>query len=383
MMMIDVSEVVNWLGDGLVPVQAGGGATLGDFAFFKLILDALETKVSNFGGEVLDRSMKWVGFVGVTFLTLWLIIQGYRIMTGRSRTSVATVMSDAGWKAVIVSTAAAMSMFGDNLSGLLIADLQGVISTLITGDHALPAKQIDTALWQMQVALASIDAITVINDPVLSSEKQQAKFLIGFGTGGPAITAGAMLLLYQIALSLFIGLGPLFILCLLFEQTKGLFQKWLMYGIGTMFSMAVLSVMVGYALGIVIAVSKAFWVDTAVSGLLLGGDAGVSYSSQALQQGGLGLILTVLIISAPPMAAMFFQGTLGSFVAHSQMDGSRSGVLPAAQAPVAVTASAQRPVEAAEMHPQMVMPDVATRGVLTGPAHEPGRLGIANRRDAQ
>uniref|UniRef100_UPI003D3036BD type IV secretion system protein n=1 Tax=Klebsiella pneumoniae TaxID=573 RepID=UPI003D3036BD len=35
-----------------------------------------------------------------------------------------------------------------------------------------------------------------------------------------------------------VGLGPLFILCLLFDQTKQLFQRWLFYGIGTMFSMA-------------------------------------------------------------------------------------------------------------------------------------------------
>ncbi len=40
-------------------------------------------------------------------------------------------------------------------------------------------------------------------------------------------------LFYEVALALFIGLGPLFILCLLFEQTKTLFQKWLFYGIGT------------------------------------------------------------------------------------------------------------------------------------------------------
>jgi hypothetical protein len=37
----------------------------------------------------------------------------------------------------------------------------------------------------------------------------------------------------------------------------------------------------------------------------------------ALQQGGLGLVLTTLIVSAPPMAAAFFQGTLGSFMSYS------------------------------------------------------------------
>ena len=71
--------------------------------------------------------------------------------------------------------------------------------------------------------------------------------------GGPAVTAGSMLL-YKVALALFIGQGPLFILCLPFDQTKQLFQKWLFYGIGTMFLMAVLAAMITIALDIVIRV---------------------------------------------------------------------------------------------------------------------------------
>lgn len=46
-----------------------------------------------------------------------------------------------------------------------------------------------------------------------------------------------MLLLYKIAMVLFVGFGPLFILCLLLDQTKELFKRWLLYGLGTMFSM--------------------------------------------------------------------------------------------------------------------------------------------------
>jgi len=361
---------------------AEGGLTLGDFAFFSLILDALEKKVSNFGGEVLGRFMKWVGFMGVVLLTLWVVMQGYRIMTGRSRDSVLLTVSDVAWKALIVSMASTMSLFGKSLVVLLTSNVQGVISTLVTGQHELPAKQIDAVLWQMQVALASMDAITVINDPALEGERAQAKFLIGLGTGGPAITAGAMLLLYQIAISLFIGLGPLFILCLLFDQTKALFQKWLLYGIGTMFSMAVLSVMVGYALGIVIAVSKAFWVDTLATGLLLGGDGGTNYSSQAMQQGGLGLILTVLIVSAPPMAAMFFQGTLGSFIAHSQVGGAQPAPQNASAASVPGLVSASPQVSEQSAPAQLVLSGPAQRAALPGAAHEPGRLGLANKRDA-
>jgi type IV secretion system protein VirB6 len=49
------------------------------------------------------------------------------------------------------------------------------------------------------------------------------------------------------------------------------------------------------------------------------GDASTTdgINSMALQQGGLGLLLTTMIISAPPMAAAFFQGTLGQFSAYS------------------------------------------------------------------
>ncbi|WP_430542372.1 type IV secretion system protein [Stenotrophomonas maltophilia] len=180
----------------------------------------------------------------------------------------------------------------------------------------------------MQVALSSIDGIKILNDPGLQADKTRALWFIGMGTGGPAVTAGAMLLLYEVALALFIGLGPLFILCLLFDQTKQLFQRWLFYGIGTMFSMAVLAAMVSIALDMAIRVSTAFWSTALVNKFLLEGASSDGMTSQAMQQGGMGLILTTLILTAPPMAAMFFQGTLGSFMAYSQIGDS-----PVAQAP--------------------------------------------------
>ncbi|WP_428999236.1 type IV secretion system protein [Stenotrophomonas maltophilia] len=114
---------------------------------------------------------------------------------------------------------------------------------MVTGKNDSPEDQIDTSLAWMQAGLSDIDAIKVLDDGNLRDDKNRASRAVGLGTGGPAVTAGAMLLLYEVALALFIGLGPLFILCLLFDQTKRLFQRWLFYGIGTMFSMAVLAAM--------------------------------------------------------------------------------------------------------------------------------------------
>ncbi|MCD0264998.1 Type IV secretion system protein virB6, partial [Xanthomonas melonis] len=40
-------------------------------------------------------------------------------------------------------------------------------------------------------------------------------------------------------------------------------------------------------------------------------------SSQALQQGGIGLIMTMLIITIPTIAAALWQGNMGTFMAYS------------------------------------------------------------------
>jgi type IV secretion system protein VirB6 len=137
-----------------------------------------------------------------------------------------------------------------------------------------------------------------------------------------------MLLLKKIALALFIGFGPLFIICLLFKQTASLFSRWLLYGIGTLFSLAVLSVMITFAMQMLTAITASYIAQYVASMATNGALSTDGLNSMALQQGGIGLILTTLIISAPPMAAAFFQGTLGQFGAYSAF--GRIGEGPAA-----------------------------------------------------
>lgn len=296
-------------------------ASVGDFVFFRLILDYLRDEITNFGNGILSRMMTWVGTMALVLMTLWVLIQGFRIVTGRSRDSMAALMTNMARAALIVTVATSMAMFGTKLQNFLTGDVQDQITYIVTGKKSTAEELIDKNLGYMQLALTSVSVLDVAGDVALDSAKTRAMWFIGLGTGGPAVTAGAMLLLYQIALALFIGFGPLFILCLLFEQTKSLFQRWLFYGIGTMFSMAVLAAMTGIAMEMVARVAASFWGASAL-GALLGSNLTEGMSSMALQQGGMGLILTTLILTAPPMAAMFFQGTLGTFMAYSQIGGS-------------------------------------------------------------
>jgi type IV secretion system protein VirB6 len=84
-----------------------------------------------------------------------------------------------------------------------------------------------------------------------------------------------------------------------------------------LFSLGVLTVMIGLAMRMVGAVTAAFVAKYYASMALTGAAATDGINSMALQQGGMGLVLSTLIVMAPPIAASFFQGTLAQFSAYS------------------------------------------------------------------
>lgn len=292
-------------------------AGIGEFAFFKLVNDYLSAKIDEFGLELMGRFMTWATGIALTLVTLWILIAGYRIVTGQSREPMIALVTSMTRIAVIVGVATTMSVFGGDLHRTFTNDLDREVHGIFTGNSSRSsADAIDENLAYMQVALSAIDAVQIVDgDQQTYDEKARALMFAGFGTASPPMTAGAMLLLYKFTLALFVGLGPLFILCLIFDQTKDLFRKWLMYGLGTLFSMAMLSAVTAIALELASRVAVALWMAKAINGIL--GTDVEGLTTQAMQQGGIGLLLTVLIITVPPAAAMFFQGTIANLATTS------------------------------------------------------------------
>lgn len=291
--------------------------SIADYVFFKLIYNYLEDKIDKFGLEVMHRFMTWAATFALILVTIYILVQGFRVMTGRSREPLMEVVINLGRIVVIVSAATAMAIGNTNLSDFLTKDLDRHVHYMFTGeDNKTTADAIDENLAYTQLAMSAIDAVKVVNDDgELQGDKARAMLIAGAGASSPPMAAGAMLLLYKFAMALFIGLGPLFILCLIFDQTKDLFRRWLMYGLGTIFSMALLSAVASMVLELTARVAAATWASKVVRMFMPGSPEGLS--NLALQTGGIGLLMTVLIVSVPPMAAMFFQGTLGSALTYS------------------------------------------------------------------
>lgn len=321
-------ELLNGAGDLSVTMSGGGSHALvgadSNAIFFALIYDYLHTAIQNFREGVLARAGATVGGIALVVLTIWVFFQGLRIVTGQSRDSMAALVMNSLRASLIVAAAATFGVAGSNVNDFITKDMQDSITQLVTGEKDTTAKSlIDENLVQMQVALSSIDAIQAINNPQLSGQKEKALMMVGFGTAGPAMTGAAMLLLYEVAMAMFVGFGPFFILCLLFDATKSFFHRWLTYGIGTMFSMAVLAAMVAISTKLVTAVAIHYWATSVLNGWI-GDQFASGISTMAMQQGGIGLLLTVLLISTPPMAASFFNGTMGNFSNYSAWNGSHA-----------------------------------------------------------
>lgn len=287
----------------------GGQAAIsdaGNLFFFYEIKEFVNDRIDSFSTGLLNRTMSRVGAVALSLITIWIFFKGLRIMSGKSQDSMMDLVMSSARVAIIFAVATGVAAGGTPMVKAMTDGMTKEIYAAVTGrKNEDPYRAIDESLGYMQLAMLSIDALDANGDEAIDAAKTRAQMFTGVGIAGPSLVGGSLLLLNRIAMALFVGLGPLFIMCLLFDQTKHLFSKWLLFGIGTMFSLAVLSVMVSLALDIVGAVAEMFWV-----GKFLGTNT-EGISSMALQQGGLGMIMTLLMVTVPPMAASFFQGTLG------------------------------------------------------------------------
>jgi type IV secretion system protein VirB6 len=297
---------------------------LTDFAYFRLIYGWMEKQIDILSQQMVQNTVQWISYFALILVTFWVFLQGYRLVTGQSREPAMTLVAHMIRISLAVMFATTVSLVNNDVRTFVTTDMSNAINYMVNGSSSSMTDTIDQNLAYTQLAMAAIDSVQVpYGDTSTNDEKARSMLIATLGTAGPAMTAGAMLLMYQVAMALIIGLAPLFILCLVFDQTKDLFRRWLMFAISTLFSMAVLNAVVAIALEATIRTAAALWVSQAIIHITSASAEG--FNSQALQQGGVGLLMTVLIISTPPMAGMLFNGTLGNFMPYSQVSGGAFG----------------------------------------------------------
>jgi hypothetical protein len=103
--------------------------------------------------------MTLVGAAALSVLTLWILIRGYRIVTGQSRQPLMALVADSLRSTFILGLACGMAVGGSTLYERLGNDLPDVVSQVVTGNATPVNEQIDRSLALMQLALVRIDAL--------------------------------------------------------------------------------------------------------------------------------------------------------------------------------------------------------------------------------
>ena len=307
-----------------------------DLLLYSGIRDYIYARISFFTEQVLSQNLTLALTIIGGLLTLWVMIQGYLIATGRSQEGLKGFVFSLGKTYFIVAIALGVAAGGSFGVRTLTDTLSDGISQIMTGDSDVGSKcltqdsqaivgcKIDQNLTATQAMMSLLNEIDTADDDYLEEKLTEARWFAGVGTAGPAIVAGTLLIMFRIAMALFVGFAPIFILCLLFKKTAPLFQKWLYYGLSTIFSGVMLGVMADISMDLVsnitVPTASVDFISTVFTGE---GTKGIM--QMVTQQLGLGLMLSTLLITVPPMAGMWFNGVMASYSGYNAMQGWGAG----------------------------------------------------------
>ena len=194
---------------------------------------------------------------------------------------------------------------------------------IMKSTSSLLGCKIDKSLTVAQASMAFINQIDTADNPNIAAQVERAKLFAGAGAAGPGIVTGTMLIIYRVAMALFVGFAPFFILCLMFKKTTPYFTKWLNYGLATMFSSALLAAMASISTDLVKIIAESQYKYSKIASVtsIITGESVSGIFNSAMNQLGLGLMLSTVLIVVPPMAGAWFNGMMGGFVSYNHFGG--------------------------------------------------------------
>ena len=113
--------------------MAGIFESIGQTVFFDVIRDYIDNEIAVFQIDVVSRVLGIVGAVALTLLTLWIMVKGYMIITGRMRDSMMAFVIDASKALVIILIATGVAFGGNQLFSTLNNGLSNSVAYLFTG----------------------------------------------------------------------------------------------------------------------------------------------------------------------------------------------------------------------------------------------------------
>jgi len=290
---------------------------LEDALYFSLIKRFIDSELEQYASNLLGRVGELMVAIALPLLTLWILWRGWEIVSARQRDALMAQVVDLLRVSVVVMVATSAAMHHDSVYRALTDGISDTAVTLVSGKpRGAILGDIDRGFAVMDLAYSRLQQIETGDDLQAGNLRDRSSELASLGAATPAVVGSAMMILNRFMLALLIGLGPFFVLCLMFKQSESLFRGWLSALVACQVSLAILSVAISLAMDLVVAMGTTLWLSDTLLAPSQSIDAGGIYNMARLQA-ATGLILSTLILGAPPAAAGLFRSSLANFSPYS------------------------------------------------------------------
>lgn len=234
------------------------------FRLFTPLFEKIDEATAAFVHDIANRCVVEITPVITVALTLSFIIYGLMIIRGVVGTPATEFLGKAFRIALIVNIALAGGFYQSQIASL-IRTLPDDLATALIRD---PSQGATAASLIDEAAGVGFDCVSdAFNKAGLLSAEGLTYCLIAvivlFMTVIVVAIGGAFLLMAKIALSILAGLGPLFIVSLLFPVSSRFFDLWL----GQVMNYVLLVVLYGAVFGLMMSFFKTYMTGTQLDGL--------------------------------------------------------------------------------------------------------------------
>ncbi len=233
------------------------------FNLFASLFQRIDTTTATFVTDVSGKAIVAITPVVTVGLTISFIVYGLLIMRGAIDMPVLDFIGRALRIGIIVSIALAGGLYQTEIAGLIGTATNDLALALIAdpGQAENAADLIDGAAESGFTKSGEAAA----KGGFLSSDGWAYYLLSGiilFSTGVLVAIGGAFIIIAKVALAVLAGLGPLFIVALLFQPTHRFFDLW----IGQVMNYAILSVLFALVFGLLLSIYGNYIADLTFDG---------------------------------------------------------------------------------------------------------------------
>ena len=221
---------------------------------FQFIGESVDTALATYVTTVSSSIVTTFISVAIGFTTLYYVMLAFMIMLGRVESPWSNFMMSAGKFALIGSFAVSASAYGtwvvEAIRGLetgLTAAFSGADGITPTSVYQVVDESIGKG-WGVSADLWEKAGNRGWREMGMAMGEYINAIIIAIATLIIAIPAGAMIVVAKTVLSLMLGIGPLFIMLLMWPLTKQFFDRWFGVVMTALFQIALLAAVLSFAM---------------------------------------------------------------------------------------------------------------------------------------